>query len=864
MPRKKNPGDKTQPSLLEVSATQRTAVCVPLIRQEVEQWRATNYAGVTATTRRLLQWWFRNEHRSRQGRVFRYYDAQREAIETLVYLYEVKAARRRGELLLTYAKGQKISLPERDDFARYAFKMATGSGKTKVMSLVIAWQYFNAVCGEGDEYATTSLLLAPNLIVLERLKIDFAGGRIFAEDPVLPPDLRVFWDFDVYLRGDGERARSEGALYLTNIQQLYESGEAQAPGNPVSELLGKTPPQALQKPEGFIERVARRGNCVVLNDEAHHTNDDATGWNQVIASLHEKLAARGLTAQVDFSATPRQADGTLFPWTVYDYPLKQAIIDGVVKRPLKGIAQGLTEVQSDKASVRYEGYLVAAVERWQEYAEQLRAYGKRPILFLMLGNTKDADDVAAWLRVRYAKHFDGDRLLVIHTNQTGDISKADLEKARQTARQVDEESCPVNCIVSVLMLREGWDVNNVTVVAGLRPYSAKANILPEQAIGRGLRLMFRDVGGYREHVDIIGNSNFMQIVEDLEKEEGIKLDTFEYGKKRTPLIIPTIQVQTERIETYDIAIPVLSPRLERKKEARRLIEGLAIESIHLKVPLTLDTEVLPPESFTYEGRDVLSDEVVVWREYQMPQAQTASEVIAFYAQQIAVSLKLPSHFATLAPKIEQFLRQKAFGKTVDLDAKPVLQALNEPRVLMLTERVFLRLLRPRLTAERHPVLRETARMLSTTPPFPWSGKVVEVKKSLFPLLPCGNPYEQDFARFLDSAADVASFANLGNLATRLSIEYLDSETNLRYYEPDFVARDQQGVHWLIETKGREDLDVAFKNSRAEQWCADVTELARTEWRFQIVRQRDFTKLNPPTFADLISGLTAGGVLFADG
>ena len=75
-------------------------------------------------------------------------------------------------------------------------------------------------------------------------------------------------------------------------------------------------------------------------------------------------------------------------------------------------------------------------------------------------------------------------------------------------------------------------MNNVTVVAGLRPFTAKANILPEQAVGRGLRLMFRHVTNYQERVDIIGNDNFMRVVEDLEKEEGIKLDSDDPGRDR--------------------------------------------------------------------------------------------------------------------------------------------------------------------------------------------------------------------------------------------------------------------------------------------------------------------------------------------
>lgn len=376
--------------------------------------------------------------------------------------------------------------------------------------------------------------------------------------------------------------------------------------------------------------------------------------------------------------------------------------------------------------------------------------------------------------------------------------------------------------------------------------------------------MFRgQASGYKEHVDIIGNDNFMKIVADLEKEEGIKLDTFEFGKKKTPLILPTIQVITERIHKYDIAIPVLSPRIERRKDARQIIENLNIGKIALKSPLPLDTNIMPPDTFTYEGRDVISDEILVSREYTMPQAQTYQEIVAFYAEEIAATLKLPAHFATLAPKIEEFLRSKAFGREVALDSPPVLQALNESRVLVITERVFLKLLRPQLTEVREPVVENIGRLLSTTPPFPYSGKVVEAKHTLFDLTPCGNEYEQNFARFLDQASDVIAFANLGNLPQKLSIEYLDGEANLRYYEPDFVARDASGVHWLLETKGREDPDVTHKNARAEKWCEDVTALTGSQWHFQIVKQKDFQQIVPRTLSDLTSALSAGGVLFVD-
>src|SRR5207245_7412532 len=109
----------------------------------------------------------------------------------------------------------------------------------------------------------------------------------------------------------------------------------------------------------------------------------------------------------------------------------------------------------------------------------------------------------------------------------------------RSSQELDEAGDnPVNAIVSVLMLREGWDVQNVTVVVGLRPYTAKANILSEQTIGRGLRLMFRDmpVGGYTERVDVIGNKAFLSFVDDLEKIEELTLETFEVGKDKLKIL----------------------------------------------------------------------------------------------------------------------------------------------------------------------------------------------------------------------------------------------------------------------------------------------------------------------------------------
>ena len=109
--------------------------------------------------------------------------------------------------------------------------------------------------------------------------------------------------------------------------------------------------QIIRKLMISIKRIVKRnGPCMIINDEAHHTHDEGSQWNEVIRKLHSEIPS-GLCSQMDFSATPRYSKGSLFTWTVYDYPLlKQAILDNIVKRPIKGIATGIEEARSDIAS----------------------------------------------------------------------------------------------------------------------------------------------------------------------------------------------------------------------------------------------------------------------------------------------------------------------------------------------------------------------------------------------------------------------------------------------------------------------------------------------------------------------------------
>ena len=735
--------------------------------------------------------------------------------------------------------------------------MATGSGKTKIISLAVAWQYFNAALEDADSYAKTSLIIAPNVIVFERLRTDFAGGRIFRTDPIIPPELGIFWDVEFYLRGDSERASSEGALYLTNIQQLYERDDAEDDEIEImTTVLGPRPPAQTIQVDPFDARIiARSGPVFVANDEAHHTHDEENEWSKTIRRLHQALlppsqgGLRGII-QLDLSATPRYSKGSLFTWTVFDYPLKQAILDNVTKRPIKGVAKRIKEIPSDIASVRYQAYLTAGVERWREYRDQLAPLERKPVLFVMMNSTREADEVADYLRTKYPGEFAADKLLVIHINRQGNVSKRDLDVARQAAQEIDYGKSPINCIVSVLMLREGWDVQSVTVIVGLRPYTAKANILPEQTIGRGLRLMFRGRPGastFHERVDVIGNKAFIEFVEQLERDEDIEFETVDLDRDR--VVIETIFPDPEKA-AYDVAMPVLSPILTRKRTLREEIEALDVSRFQTpKLPKKEGDSAA--QEFTYEGYDIITLEKLIEREYAIPQVQTSQEVISYYAKRIASDLKLPSQFAALVPKIREFLQTKAFGEVVDLNDPAMIKAIAHRVTQHVTVKVFVAALREAVVEEQTPILEHAGRHLSTAPGFPWSRPTLAAAKTIFNLVAADNEFEKTFALFLEKADDVARFAKLPE-RFNFTIPYTDAAANLRYYEPDFVAVTADGAHHLIETKGREDIDVKHKDRAARLWCENATRLTGMEWVYRKVLQREFEKLQPSDFEDLIA------------
>lgn len=819
----------------------RTPSSIPLVevlRREVGAWRAGgHYDGVRPTTKRLLEHWFLDEHQTPEGDRFAFYFCQREAVETLIYLHEVAGIRSAAEMLARY-QAQPLSAPLDLPYARYVVKMATGSGKTKVMALAMAWCYFSNLYENGSLPATF-LLVAPNLIVLERLRSDFDAARVFRDDPVIPPEWRRDFELEVVIRDQPAPMTAPGVLALTNVHVLYERSLHDLT-NPVERLLGRRPPASLAPVATLIDRLAERGRLVVINDEAHHLHDEVrsdTGEPLVVlrslSTLHQRSA--GLAMQLDLSATPRHQNSALFAEVISDYPLSAAIDDGIVKRPVIGELHGDVEVASSDASEKYRSRIGVGVQKWREVRDALAPVGKKPLLFVMAESTAAADQIAAYLET--LSDLSG-RVLTIHVNMSGanrgEIRASDLELARAAAREVDGDDSPYAAIVSVLMLREGWDVRNVCVIIPLRAYTAQSKILPEQTLGRGLRRMTPPGSGVDERVIVIEHDAFRSLWEEYAEQEGLDVEFRDVEDIRPNAEV--VAVDPQKLE-FDIEIPQIPRRLQRAPIGFQEIRIGQLPALHLPLPAAI-----PDQLVEYVGRDLRSGETVDTGSYPIPRADDPSAVLAWYVNEVQRLCRLTGQFAALAPLVRGYIEERAFDRTVNLHDPLVLYALAQPA----TQEIVVGTLRAAVdqatlqTTDGVSAAGVKARALSSTKPFLWSGELAVGAKSVFSRQACDSGLEVQVVGFLDRCPDIAAFAKLAP-AMRVSMEYRSEQGGLAFYFPDFAVRDVAGDHYLVETKGLVDVAVAAKDQRAAQWCLDATMVTGVRWSYLRVDEDLFSR-----------------------
>lgn len=866
------PGDEL---LVELGYEKLLPPLVHKVRRGVKEWREGGYSGASNTTRALLSHWFQTEHLLPQAdgsvRPFQWYFAQREAVESAIWLYEVEQARD-PYALMKYDSSELVSKGMFDeDWTRYVLKMATGAGKTKVMSLLMAWCYFHRRYEPGSDLSTNFLLIAPNIIVLDRLRIDFDGSKIFFDDPILPPNgyQGQNWTEDfqltVHIQDEIGLVSDTGNLFLSNIHRVFEgNGTATFEDENITDyFLGKKPTGKTTDSQVDLSAIVRDvPDLVVLNDEAHHVHDPGSAWFKSIEDVALRLRQKGsnLSAQFDLTATPKHSNGAIFVQTVSDYPLVEAIRQGVVKTPVLPDAASrakLHERTSAKFTEQYEDYLHLGFLEWQKVYDEFEKLGRKAILFVMTDDTRNCDEVKEYLESRYAELKDA--VLVIHTKNNGEISEAstgkskeELDKLRLASRIIDGFESPYKAIVSVMVLREGWDVQNVTSIVGLRPYSTKSKILPEQTLGRGLRRMFRgqDVP---EKVSVIGTQAFMDFVESI-KVEGVDLEYQPMGAgtgPKSPMVVEVDRENTDKdIDQLDIEMPVLAPRIYR--EYKNLEEIDVAKLGNQRLPLKEFSEEQQREIVFRDINTEAASHTTVLDTVFEPNYQN---VVGFFARNIMRDLRLVGGFDVLFGKIKTFVETGLFQQPVDLADLNVLRNLSEIEAVRTITEGFKAAINALTVQDKGSTeIRDTIKLSKTRPHLVKDQAFLVPKQSVFNKVVGDSGFELDMAAFLDGCGDIISFVkNSRQFSQQFRMEYRNADGSIANYYPDFLVKRSDAEIWVIEAKGREDLDDPPKWERLQLWCADATAHdGKRAFKALFVRQEAFEKYQPKNFAGLIA------------
>lgn len=863
-----SPNERWAPSQSQMDAFQNAydKLLPPLvykIRLAVTKWRENNYDGASQTSKSLLNYWFNQEHLVGQNK-FSFFFSQREAIESIIYLYEVAKAKDKYELM-RFDSSKRVSTGMFDEsWTRYVIKMATGAGKTKVMGLTLAWSYFHKLYEPESTLSKDFLIIAPNIIVLNRLLKDFEGLKMFFGEPFIPEngtdnkDWKNDFQLTLHVQDELRPITESGNIFLTNVHRIFFNEDPEQTFETI--FLGAKPKPDADTSKGLdlgkVLRSDKIKDLVVLNDEAHHIHDSSLAWFKSIEDISNKLKLKngnGISLQADFSATPKHNNGAIFVQTITDYPLVEAIKQNVVKSPVlpdEVSRQKISEKDSSDFVERYRDYIQLGYLEWEKQYEELKSV-KTPILFIMTMSTKEADQAAKFLQMNYPLLKDA--VLTIHTNNSGEIKenasskkdKDELDALRKAADEIDKDISPYKAVVSVLMLREGWDVRNVTTIVGLRPFGADSKILPEQTIGRGLRKMFSLE--MDEKLVVVGTPAFIEFVESL-KTEGVEFQYSPMGKgtKGTaPVIIEVDKDNPNKdLDKLDIPLPQMTPRIYREFKNLELIDVSKFKNERVAFkkfnPDELKEIVFNDIDGEFSHKTIFKDTVPDYR-----------NVIGFFTASVLKESKLFSGFNILFPKVESFITYQLFeeGKkplNVSLSDPQTLRNLSEAESKHILYTSFKKAIDELTVSDKGTaeVKKYISLKLTKTKVAENQGFIIP-KKSVFNKIIGDNDFELSFAADLENRFDdVIAYAKntIGEGGVNFKIEYQAENGNIKEYYPDFFVKTTDKTFFIVETKGREDLDDIRKIQRLKTWCDDINKV-QSEYSYTpvYIKQEDWEK-----------------------
>jgi type III restriction enzyme len=868
---------------------------------------------VTPTTADLLKFWFCephttqreiNFHRGQKNAILNtIYLHEILKVDSVLEIYEKCDKELIPKFNHTLLAKEKYKIP------KYAMKMATGTGKTWVMNALFVWQYLNARAEKerSGRFTKNFLLIAPGLIVYERLLDSYMGKEredksrdvntsdIFKNRELFLPQryevtIKAFLQSSVVKKDEiGKKITSDGFIAISNWhlfmgkdEEKEEISPLDDPSGVIADIFparpGVSAGNSLEQLDGAyfsggeIEYLAELDDLVVMNDEAHHIHENKTAgeiqeveWQKSLNFIAKNKGSKFV--QIDFSATPYDTTGSgqnrakhYFPHVIVDFDLNAAIKDGLVKMITIDKRKELSTLELDFKALRNEGtnkviglsdgqrvMIQAGLTKLKILEKDFSKLDspKHPKMLIMCEETEV---------VRYVEEFlveiglKDDEFMGVHSKKNGEIPKEEWERLKQKLFNIDSYENP-KVVISVLMLKEGFDVSNVCVIVPLR--SNQSSILLEQTIGRGLRLMFRErefedeknenrsrvlkqklsPSSYLDVLSIVEHPAFSQFYGDLlsedefgfdenEPREGtstgdmIKVGLKENYEDYDMAFLEIIKDEEEELNAPEFDVNALPPYIYHSLEQLKswTTKGEVFHSEELTVKTTFGDYMISADLFTANSYNEYLQKILEILTHKMGQLRVRGNNRALPSMQI--------YQPQLLGVLDRYIRERLFSQSFN----PFLD--ENWRVLMLKNAKITE----HITNEIHRLIYNAQN--STTYIKPVVNKIYFSKvaslnmranyaldlqktiyeKTAYPSNKGG--FEKAFLEYLDTDSKVLKFIKILEFKHDFAtISYFRDDGLMASYYPDFMVETDLHVH-LVETKSDKDLkDVNVKQKQ---------------------------------------------------
>ncbi len=843
-----------------------------MIRPRVKEWKEKGYPNTSSTTKKLLDHWNRFDKEEFEQSDRRYFWCQLEAIETIIWITEAPESMKVG-----------INLKDKSDseWIRSCSKLATGTGKTVIMSMIIAWQILNKIANPKDiRFSKNILVIAPGITVRDRLGVLIPNKEenFYDEFNIVPSSLKeyIYQGKILILNWHSLMPKSKNSLPKVMRESMGEESDSSFARRVLSEFSGDAP-------------------IVVINDEAHHChrhaaeigkskedkeiekkeNEKATVWIQGLDKINR---TRGVIMTYDLSATPFIPKGRtsntgfeLFNWIISDFGLHDAIESGLVKTPtiaVRDSSYSSTQVKEDRSKFFHLYYEEGIKENLNQKCEEnidLPDLVRNAFKILSTDWVSTKDEWAKWKtpftpsmivicnntftskRIEYSIHNNNlsipemaERENVIRIDSSAeDIEDELLRKKFNTVGKKNKPGENIYCVIGVNMLSEGWDANNVKQILGLRAFTSQ--LLCEQVIGRGLRRMSYDVDENGllkpEYVTVFGVPfSFLPI-------EG-KVGEGSIGD--TPKTL--IQVLKEK-EKYRILFPNIL-RIQREiehfvdinwKNIKKITLSPTTEPVWVQVAPVLEK----PDLSQVQKMESIKEQL--GKDYRLKQSIfTITSSIKSGLDEAWKNIDDGDKFQQIFKIVSDFIDRK-----VEIDAdkknydiyKNILISLNTSKIASIIKHEI----NLSQNSKSYPIPDPVNKFKTTSVMTPWyttknTYTSADMKCHISHLVE--DSRWENIGKLLDYEIDDIE-AWIKNDHLGFTIPYIHKGL-LKSYFPDFILKFKGNKYLIIEIKGKEREQDKTKWESTELWCEALNSDKDSwgEWKFRVIK-------NKPTIKDLI-------------